>query len=333
MTSRKVSLTGIKPTGEPHIGNYIGSIRPALELAKKFDARYFIADYHALNQIRDPKLLKDYIYEIAAAWLACGLNPEEVLFYRQSDVPETFDLAVILMAYTPKGLMNRAHAYKAMVQANNEEGKDQDIGVNMGLYTYPILMAADILLFDTNFVPVGKDQFQHIEMGVDIAQTINHTYKEDVLVIPEPYSTPASQTVVGLDGRKMSKSYNNTIPMFLPEKKLRKKVMKIVTNSQTIEEPKDPDTCSVFTLYKLFANAEQIEALRNRYTAGGMGWGEAKQALFEAMNEQIAPYRERYNDLMDNKDYIDQQLKLGGERARSIAAETIKRVRKAIGIG
>ncbi len=333
MTSRKVSLTGIKPTGEPHIGNYIGSIRPALELAQKFDARYFIADYHALNQIKDPKLLKDYIYEIAAAWLACGLNPEEMLFYRQSDVPETFDLATILMAFTPKGLMNRAHAYKAIVQVNNEEGKDPDIGVNMGLYTYPILMAADILLFDTNIVPVGKDQFQHIEMAVDIAQTVNHTYNDDVLVIPEPYSTPSTQTVVGLDGRKMSKSYGNTIAMFLPEKKLRKKVMKIVTNSQTIEEPKDPDTCSVFTLYKLFADEHQIEALKQRYQAGGMGWGEAKQALFEVMNEQITPYRERFNDLMSNKDYIDSQLTLGGEKARTIASETIKRVRKAVGIG
>ncbi|MDP8232678.1 MAG: tryptophan--tRNA ligase [Candidatus Zophobacter franzmannii] len=333
MTMRKVSLTGIKPTGDPHIGNYVGSIKPALDLAKKFDARYFIADYHALNQIKDPKLLKDYIYEIAAAWLACGLNPDEVLFYRQSDVPETFDLATILMASTPKGLLNRAHAYKAMIQTNQAEGKDQDIGVNMGLYTYPVLMSADILLFDTNFVPVGKDQFQHIEMAADIAQALNYAYKDDVLVIPEPYSTPSTQTVIGLDGRKMSKSYNNTIPMFLPEKKLRKRIMKIVTNSQVIEEPKDPETCSVFTLYKLFASEEQIEALKQRYLAGGMGWGDAKQELFLVLNEHLSPYREKYDVLIQDRPYIDKLLKEGSEKARTIAGETIRRVRKAIGIG
>jgi tryptophanyl-tRNA synthetase len=333
MTMRKVALTGIKPTGEPHIGNYIGSIKPALELAKQFEARYFIADYHALNQIKDPLLLKSYVYEIAAAWLACGLDPETMLFYRQSDVPETFDLSTILLAFTPKGLLNRAHAYKAIVQTNQEEGKDQDIGVNMGLYTYPVLMAADILLFDTNYVPVGKDQFQHIEMAADIAQSVNFTYNQDVLIIPEPYSTPATQTVVGLDGRKMSKSYANTIPMFLPEKQLRKKIMKIVTNSQAIEEPKDPDTCSVFTLYKLFADENQIAALRNRYLKGGMGWGDAKQELFVVMNEHLTPFRDKYNALIEDKEYIDSLLKDGSEKARAIASQTIARVRRAIGIG
>jgi tryptophanyl-tRNA synthetase len=329
---QKVSLTGIKPTGIPHIGNYFGAIRPALELAKAYEARYFIADYHALNSIKDPAHLKEMVYEVAAAWLAAGLDPEKVLFYRQSDVPETFDLTTILMAFTPKGLMNRAHAYKASVQENTAAGKDPDDGINMGLYTYPILMAADILLFDTNVVPVGKDQKQHVEMAADIAQIVNHTYGKELLVVPEAMISESTQTVVGLDGRKMSKSYNNTISLFLPQKKLRKTVMKIVTNSQGIEEPKDPDSCSVFALYKLFATPEQQEKLAARYRAGGMGWGEAKQELFEVMDAFLKPMREKYFSIMENKDEIDRILKEGSEKARQVASRTVARVRKAIGV-
>ncbi len=330
--NKKVSVTGIKPTGMPHLGNFVGSIRPALELAKDFDARYFIADYHALNQIKDPVKLKDMTFEVAAAWLACGLDPDKVLFYRQSDVPETFELAINLMAFTPKGLMNRAHAYKAIVQKNEEEGKTLDDGVNIGLFTYPILMAADILLFDADIVPVGKDQLQHLEMTNDIAQSLNFNYKSEIFKLPQAYTHEDAGVIVGLDGRKMSKSYNNEISLFLPEKKLRKTIMKIVTNSQTIEEAKDPDKCNVFSLYKVFATPKQQAELRERYLAGGMGWGEAKQALFEAINEQLKAPREKYFQLLDNRDYVDSILKEGAEKARVIASQTIKRLRKATGI-
>jgi tryptophanyl-tRNA synthetase len=329
---KKISLTGIKPTGMPHIGNYLGAIKPALGLAEKYEARYFIADYHALNSIKDPEELNKLTYEVAAAWLACGLDPDKVLFYKQSSVPETFELSTILMAFTAKGLMNRAHAYKAQVQENQDKQKDPDFGINMGLYTYPVLMAADILLFNSNYVPVGKDQIQHLEMTADIAQVVNHAYKKDLLTIPEPITGEATQTVTGLDGRKMSKSYNNTIPLFIPQKKLRKMIMKIVTTSQTIEESKDPDTCNVFSLYRLFATEEQQQAMRQRYTAGGMGWGEAKQELFELLDGQIKDKRERYDELMADKSYIDKVLKEGAEKARAIACETVLRLRKAMGI-
>lgn len=330
--NKKVSLTGIKPTGMPHLGNFVGSIRPALELARDFDARYFIADYHALNQIKDPVKLKDMTFEVAAAWLACGLDPDKVLFYRQSDVPETFELATALMAFTPKGLMNRAHAYKAIVQKNEEEGNTLDDGVNIGLFTYPILMAADILLFDADIVPVGKDQLQHLEMANDIAQSLNFNYKTEILKLPKPYTHEEAGVIVGLDGRKMSKSYNNEISLFLPEKKLRKTIMKIVTNSQTIEEAKDPETCNVFSLYKVFASPQDQAKLRERYLAGGMGWGDAKQALFEAINAQLKEPREKYFQLLENREYVDSILREGAEKARDIASQTILRLRNAIGI-
>jgi tryptophanyl-tRNA synthetase len=328
----KIALTGIKPTGIPHIGNFLGAIKPALELSKTCEARYFIADYHALNSTKDPQAIRDMTFEIAAAWLACGLDPDKVLFYRQSDIPETFELLTILLAFTPKGLMNRAHAYKAMLQANLEAAKDPDDGVNMGLFTYPVLMAADILLFDTDLVPVGNDQFQHVEMAVDIAQSFNHIYGQDALKLPQALAHESSKTVLGLDGRKMSKSYGNIIPLFAPEKQLRKLVMKIVTNSQSVEEPKDPDSCSVFALYKCFADESSIQALRERYLAGGMGWGHAKQELFERMNEELKPYRTRYEELMADKDLILNILHAGGEKARPLAEQKLKLLRRIIGI-
>ncbi len=329
--SKKVALTGIKPTGVPHIGNYFGAIKPALTLTEEFETRYFIADYHALNSIKDPKAMKQQTYEVAATWLACGLDPDKALIYKQSDVPQTFELSTILMAFTSKGLMNRAHAYKAMVQSNKEVERDIDDGVNIGLFTYPILMAADILLFDSDVVPVGKDQQQHLEMAADIAQSINHIYKDELLVVPEPLVRETGHLVIGMDGRKMSKSYNNTIPLFLPTKKLRKMVMKIVTNSQTVEEVKDPDTCNVFALYKLFATAEQQEKMRCTYLAGGMGWGFAKQSLFELMEEHFAPMREKYDELMSNKSIIDRILHIGSAKARKLAETKMEALRKAIG--
>jgi len=329
---KKIALTGIKPTGIPHIGNYLGAIKPALKLSETCEARYFIADYHALNACKDPVELKNMTVEIASAWLACGLDPNKTLFYRQSDVLETFELSTILMAFTPKGLMNRAHAYKAIVQSNLENGKDPDDGVNMGLFTYPVLMAADILLFDTDFVPVGTDQFQHIEMAQDIAQSFNYVYKTQALKIPQPIAQEETKTVVGLDGRKMSKSYNNTIPMFCTEKELKKLIMSIVTNSQTVEEPKDPDTSNIFALYKNFASQEQIENMRTRYLKGGLGWGQAKQELFEVINTELTPIRERYYYWMNHQEEIWNTLKEGSQKARSLASEKIKQLRKIIGI-
>ena len=332
--NKKVVLTGIKPTGMPHLGNYLGAIKPALKIADNpdYQARFFIADYHSLNTVRDAKTLRSYIYEVAASWLAAGLNPEKVLLYKQSDIPETFELTTILMAFTAKGLMNRAHAYKAAVDANRERGASDDHQLNMGLYTYPVLMAADILLFDTDVVPVGKDQVQHVEMAQDIAGVINHNYKADLLVIPKAQTSEELMTIPGLDGRKMSKSYDNHIPLFLPEKRLRKMVNRIVTNSQGIEDVKDPETCSVFGLYKLFASQAEQQELAVRYRAGGMGWGEAKAALFEKLNAEIGPMREKYDALMADTARIDAVLADGAARARVVAARTISRLRKAVGV-
>ncbi len=331
-TKKKIALTGIKPTGIPHLGNYLGAIRPALELSKTCEARYFIADYHALNACKDPAVLRKMTLEVAATWLAAGLDPDKVLIYKQSLVPQTHELLTILMAFTPKGLMNRAHAYKAMLQSNAEAGKDPDDGVNMGLFTYPVLMAADILLFDTDFVPVGKDQFQHVEMAVDIAQSFNHVYSCEALKIPQALSSDISSILPGLDGRKMSKSYDNTIPLFVPEKQLRKLIMRIITNSQGVEEPKDPDTCTIFSIYKNFATEAQIQSLRERYLAGGMGWGHAKQELFELMNEHLSPMRARYDELMANPAEIDRILAEGSAKARDFASEKIKYLRQVIGV-
>jgi len=329
---KKVSLTGIQPTGDLHIGNYFGAIKPALELAKEFDARYFIADYHALNSMKDPKELNTYIRGVAAGWLAAGLDPEKVLFYRQSSIPEVFELTIMIMAFTSKGLMNRAHAYKASVQENSEKGDDPDAGINMGLFTYPVLMAADIILFDSDVVPVGKDQIQHIEMAQDIAQAVNANYKQEILKVPQAAIQESVAVIPGLDGRKMSKSYNNTIPLFAEEKELRKTIMRIVTNSQAVEEPKDPETSQIFLLYKLFASPGEQAALAARYRAGGMGWGDAKEELFRAVNKELSPLRQRYEAIMADIPTLDKILAQGAEKARPIAAATVKRFRKAAGI-
>ena len=329
---KKISLTGIKPTGILHIGNYFGAIKPALELAKVYDARYFIADYHALNTIKEPKELSANIREVAAGWLASGLNPEEVIFYRQSSVPETFELSTMLMSFTSKGLMNRAHAYKAAVQENLDKEDDPDAGVNIGLFTYPVLMAADIILFDSDVVPVGKDQVQHIEMAQDIAQAVNFNYKKDILKVPQAVVHEEVAVVPGLDGRKMSKSYDNTIPLFVPENQLRKLIMRIITNSQSVDEPKDPESSQIFKLFQLFASKDEQDALAKRYLGGGMGWGEAKDALFQVVNRELTPLRERFNEIIADKDKLDGILARGAEKARPIAAATVRRFRQASGI-
>jgi tryptophanyl-tRNA synthetase len=328
----KIALTGIKPTGTLHIGNYFGAIKPALSLAEKYEARYFIADYHALNVVKDAAALRNAIQGIAAGWLAAGLDPGKVIFYRQSDVPETFELATMLAAFTAKGLMNRAHAYKSAVEQNLEHGDDGDAGINMGLFTYPVLMAADILLFNADLVPVGRDQTQHIEMAQDIAGALNFNYKQKLLKIPDAAVQENAAVVPGLDGRKMSKSYGNTIPLFSSERELRKLIMRIVTNSQTVDEPKDPDASQIFTLYKLFSSGGEQAALAARYRAGGMGWGEAKEELFRVVNRELLPLRERFNALLAEPERLNRILKDGAEKARVIASETIKRLRKAIGM-
>jgi tryptophanyl-tRNA synthetase len=330
--TKKISCTGIKPTGLIHLGNYLGSIKPSIELAKEYDARYFIADYHALNSIRDPETLREYTYGVTASWLACGLDPEKAIIYRQSSVPGTFEISTFLMAFTAKGLMNRAHAYKASVAKNVENNKNPDDQVNMGLFTYPILMAADVIQFDSDVVPVGKDQTQHMEMMIDIAQSINSFYGKELFKLPKAIIHKSMGVITGLDGRKMSKSYDNTIPLFLPPKKLRKLILKIVTNSQTIDEPKNPDKCNVFALYKHFASDDQIKTLRSRYLEGGIGWGHAKHELFEVINNHLTPYRENFDRIIKDKAYINEVLETGSAKIRLIVEKKLEFLRKEVGL-
>lgn len=327
-------LTGIKPTGTPHVGNYLGAIRPALRAADDpaLEACYFIADYHALTTVHERTALDRLIHEVAATWLACGLDPARTLFYRQSDVPEIFELAWILSCFTPKGWMNKAHAYKARVAEAEAAGEtDVDAGTSMGVYSYPVLMAADILAFDTHLVPVGKDQVQHVEIARDIAQRLNFTYKAELLVLPAAAVDDNVATVPGLDGRKMSKSYDNTIPLFAPSKQLKKAVGRMVTDSSPPEAPKDPETSTIFQLYRLFATAEDTEHLRQRYVAG-IGWGDAKAELFRVLDEHVAAPRARYDELMADRARVDAFLADGARRARAIAGPVLQRVRRAIGI-
>ena len=328
---KKITLTGIKPTGQPHIGNYLGMIRPALELAEEYQALYFIADYHALTTVKDKKELEDLTYQVTATWLALGLNPEEVICYRQSDIPEVFELAWVLACFTSKGLLNRAHAYKAIVADNVAAGREEDKGINAGLFTYPVLMAADILLFGTHVVPVGLDQQQHLEIIRDVALTFNKNYRE-VLVVPEAIIREEVRTIYGLDGRKMSKSYNNVIPIFAPLNQIRKQVMRIVTDSKRPEEPKDPDECNVFAIYQHFADTDAVKAKRQLYLDGGLAYGEIKKELFELIVATFAAQREQYDVLVENRDELDKVLKSGAEKARDIAVPILAKVRKAVGI-
>ena len=328
---KQVVLTGIKPTGTPHIGNYFGAIKQAIELSENIenDNFYFIADYHALNSLKTKEEMQTYFKELACTWLACGLNPEKVMFYRQSQIPESTELCWVLMNVTPKGLMDRAHAYKACVQANEEMGKDIDDGVNMGLYNYPILMAADILLFNTKLVPVGLDQKQHVEMARDIAKYFNKKYGY-TLVVPQEKIQEKTATLTGLDGRKMSKSYGNQIPLFCDEKTLKKLIAGIKTDSSLPTEPK-PLNSTIFEYIKLFGTQDEVVEMENRFNTG-ISWAEAKQSLFEIMNNYLLPMREKYNYYMEHFDEVLKILKKGEERARKIARETIERVKKAVGV-
>jgi len=319
----KRALTGIKPTGSPHIGNLLGMYQPAMELQKTHEGFFFVASYHALTTMRDPEQMRAQTIEVAANWLALGLDPNRSVLWAQHDVPEVTELAWILSCITSKGMMDKAHAFKDAAAKGKE--------VNIGLYTYPVLMAADILAFDSHVVPVGKDQKQHVEMTRDMAQRFNHLFGE-TLVVPEPLIRKEMEVVPGLDGQKMSKSYGNTIEIFLSEKKLRKKFMSIVTDSKGVDDPKDPDTCNVFQLYKLFATPDQQADLAARYRAGGLGYGHAKQELFEVVNNSLSEPRSRYDALMANPQEVREILDDGASRARAVARQTLDRVRQATGL-
>lgn len=326
-------LTGITTTGSPHLGNYVGAIRPAIAASRRTDVSsfLFLADYHSLVKSSDADRIARSTLEIAATWLACGLDPERVVLYRQSDVPEIMELAWILSCMTAKGLMNRAHAYKAAVAENEAAGsKDPDKGITMGLFCYPILMSADILMFKANKVPVGKDQKQHVEMARDIAQRFNHHFGE-TFVLPDAVISEHTALLPGLDGRKMSKSYGNSIPLFTPEKQLRKLIMKIKTDSLEPGEPKDPDDSALFAIYAAFATPEETAAMRQRY-AEGIGWGEMKQALFDYINDQLREARAEYERLIAAPDHVEAVLRKGAETARAVSVPYLAEIRRRVGV-
>ena len=332
MTRTRV-LTGITTSGTPHLGNYVGAIRPAVAASRDpgTESFYFLADYHALIKVQDPARVQRSTLEIAAAWLACGLDPEKAWFYRQSDVPETTELTWLLACVAGKGLLNRAHAYKAANDRNREAGEDEDAGVTAGLFMYPVLMAADILLFNAHKVPVGRDQVQHIEMARDIAQRFNHLYGEH-FTLPEAAVEEQVATLPGLDGRKMSKSYDNTIPVFAPPKDLRKLVFSIVTDSREPGEPKPVEGSALFEIYQAFASAEEAAGMRQAY-AEGIGWGDAKQKLFDRIESEVAPLRERYDALIAHPQRIEEQLREGARKLRERhATPFLGALREAVGL-
>lgn len=317
-------LTGIQSTGIPHLGNILGAIKPAIEMANnpRNDAFLFIADLHSLTTIFDATIRKEYTYGVAAAWLAFGLDPDKAVFYRQSDVTEVTELTWYLTCFAPYPMLANATSFK--------DKSDRLSEVNAGIFVYPVLMAADIILYDANYVPVGKDQQQHLEITRDIAGSFNNRYGE-TFVIPEAKVNEQVMIIPGIDRQKMSKSYNNTINLFLPDKDLRKVVMKIVTDATPIEQPKNPDTCTVFKLYSLVASAAQIEEMRQNYLRGGYGYGQAKEALYQTLLEKFSKERELYNHYMGNKEELDKKLKIGADKARVVAKETLKRVREKLG--
>lgn len=329
---RTTVLTGITTTGSPHLGNYVGAIKPAIASSREagINACFFLADYHALIKCFEPERIRQSTLEIAATWLALGLDPETTTFYRQSDIPEITELTWILNCVCAKGLMNRAHAYKAAVQENVDRGEDPDYELSMGLFNYPVLMAADILMFNAHRVPVGKDQTQHLEMARDIAQRFNHRYRE-LFVLPEAIVEEQGAIMPGLDGRKMSKSYDNTIPLWLTEKQLKKHINRIVTNSKEPGEPKQADESALFPIYAAFASAEQQEVMVTRLNEG-LAWGEAKKVVFEHINAELAPARERYQALIERPEHIEDILLAGAAKARLYSKPLLQQVREAVGI-
>jgi tryptophanyl-tRNA synthetase len=325
-------LTGITTTGTPHLGNYVGSVRPSVRASQRLDVQsfYFLADYHALIKVDDPARIQRSTLEIAASWLACGLDPERVTFYRQSDIPEIPELTWFLTCVTGKGVLNRAHAYKAQLDKNLAKGEEPDADVTAGLFMYPVLMGADIVLFNAHKVPVGRDQVQHIEMARDMAQRFNHLYGEH-FTLPEAEIDDAVATLPGLDGRKMSKSYDNTIPLFAPRALLQKLIAGIVTDSRAPGEPKDTDGSALFQIFQAFADAGETAALRQAF-ADGIGWGDAKQQVFERLDREIAPLRERYETLMGDPAQIERILLAGAEKARATAQPFMRTLRRAVGL-
>ena len=330
--TKKRVLTGITTTGTPHLGNYVGAIRPAIAASQddELESFFFLADYHSMIKCQDPDKVSQSTREVAACWLALGLDPARVVFYRQSDVPEIMELAWMLNCVCAKGLMNRAHAYKAAVADNEAAGVDPDHAVTMGLFSYPILMAADILLFGAHHVPVGRDQIQHIEMARDMAARFNHIYGEH-FVLPEARVDESVPLLVGLDGRKMSKSYGNTIPLFLPEKKLQKSINKVRTNLLEPGEPKNPDDSPVFQIWQAFASPDQVAYMRQQF-AGGIAWGQAKKELGSLINEQLRAPRQHYEELMGSGAELESALQAGARRARDYAAPFIAELRYAVGL-
>ena len=325
---KKRILTGITTTGTPHIGNYLGAIKPAINLASDFDESfYFLADYHAIIKNSDSNAVGQSVEDIALAWLSCGLDTNKSFFYRQSDVPEILELSWILSCVTAKGLMNRSHAYKSATSMNTDE---EDKGITMGLFSYPVLMAADILMFNATHVPVGNDQIQHIEMTRDIAGRFNHTYKK-TFELPQAIIQDKNNTVPGIDGRKMSKSYKNIIPLLSSEKQLKKSILKIVTNSLEPGDPKDTKDCTIHSLYTYFASKDEIDELTNAYKEG-IGWGDAKNMLFDVINRDIAPIRNKYETLSSDKTLINDLLSEGASKVRISAKEMISNLRDSIGI-
>jgi len=325
-------LTGITTTGTPHLGNYVGSVRPSVAASRRDDVQsfYFLADYHALIKCDEPARIQRSTLEIAATWLACGLDPERVTFYRQSDIPEIPELTWLLTCVSAKGMLNRAHAYKAAVDKNVARGEDPDGEVSAGLFMYPVLMAADIVMFNAHKVPVGRDQAQHLEMTRDIAQRFNHLYGEH-FTLPEAEIDDAVALLPGLDGRKMSKSYDNTIPLFTPRAQLQKLIAGIVTDSRAPGEPKDTEGSALFQIYQAFASAQETEALRAAF-ADGIAWGDAKQLLFERIDREIGPLRERYESLIADPAGIERTLLAGAEKARALSRPFMGRLRQAVGL-
>ncbi|MCH1408599.1 MAG: tryptophan--tRNA ligase [Verrucomicrobiales bacterium] len=318
-------LSGIQPSGRPHIGNYLGMMEPSIRLQDEGDAFYFIADYHSLTSTHDPAVLRENVRGLAIDFLACGLDPEKATFWRQSDVPEVTELAWILSCVTPMGMLERCVSYKDKIA--------QGISPSHGLFAYPVLQAADILIFDSNVVPIGKDQKQHIELTRDVAGKFNDRYGEDLLVIPEPQIREDTATVPGLDGQKMSKSYDNTIDIFEEtEKKLRKKIMKIVTDSTPVEDSKDPDDSYIVELFQLFASPDEVAEMKDSFRTGGQGYGHYKQQLFEAIRDHFAPMRERREEFERDSAYVDGVLEDGAKRAGEKAREVVDRVRSAVGM-
>ena len=325
-------LTGITTSGTPHLGNYVGSIRPSVRasLAANVQSFYFLADYHALIKVDDPARIQRSTLEIAASWLACGLDPERVVFYRQSDIPEIPELTWFFSCVLGKGVLNRAHAYKAAVDKNTAAGTDPDADVSVGLFMYPVLMGADILMFNAHKVPVGRDQVQHIEMARDMGSSFNHLYGEH-FTLPEAVIEDNVATLPGLDGRKMSKSYDNTIPLFAPREQLRKLIAGIVTDSKTPGEPKSTEGSALFQIYQAFASAEETAAFAQAF-ADGIAWGDAKQRLFERIDQEIAPLRARYEELMAHPERIETVLLAGAVKARAVATPSMARLRHAVGL-